>query len=51
MKPQVPLEHVAVALAGGTHAVHEVAPQLCGLVLSLQSVPQTWKPVLQVVPH
>jgi hypothetical protein len=50
VKPhEVPLQ-VAVAMAGGTHGVHEV-PQALTLVFDEHVPLQLWKPVLQVKPH
>jgi hypothetical protein len=37
-------------LLGTAHAVHD-EPQLSTLVLLAQLVPQTWKPVLQLIPQ
>ena len=50
VKPHDEPLQVAVALAGGTHGVHDV-PQLLVLVFDEQVPLQLWKPVLQVNPH
>ena len=42
---------VAVLLAGGTHAVHDVVPHDAVLVFATQTPEQRWKPVLQENPH
>jgi hypothetical protein len=39
--PHAPFVHVAVALAGAGHGVHDV-PHVSGLVLDAHVPPQTW---------
>jgi hypothetical protein len=39
--PHAPFEHVAVALAGEGHGVHDV-PHVSGLLFDAQIPPQTW---------
>jgi hypothetical protein len=42
---------VAVPLAGGKQAVHDVEPQLPTLVLDTQVDPHRWKPLSHAKPH
>ena len=42
---------IAVPLAGGEHAVHDVVPQLLTLMLDTQIDPHRWKPLSHAKPH
>lgn len=50
MKPQLVPSHVDMALAGGTHALHD-APHVAVDALFAQAPPQLWKPALQMKPQ
>jgi hypothetical protein len=51
VKPHAVPSQVAVELAGGVQAEHDVVPQLATAVLDTQVEPHTWKPELQAKPH
>ncbi len=51
MNPHETPLHVAVELAGGAHATHELVPQLFVLLLLTHTPAQLWKPALQAQPH
>jgi hypothetical protein len=48
--PQVVPSHVASPPVGATHGVHDV-PHVVGNLSSAQTLPQRWKPALQVKPQ
>lgn len=51
VKPQEVPSQVALALAGGEQAAHDVEPQLLVALFETHAVPHRWKPLLQVNPH
>jgi hypothetical protein len=50
-KPQLMPSHVAVAWAGGTHAVHDAVPHEVMLVLLAHVAPHRWNPGSHMMPH